>query len=161
MPPAASTPPRPVPGPSSSPGLILGLGLGLGWSLALLLSAQAASVTQTVLRSRGAAICPRLCPYDPFFGPIPSSPGLQDLVSHGQEEGSPGLLVETGAGAGLGWPTVLADVLFLLQRPPCWLLEPIIHGTSSPPIQNHPDAVASSCCPKASLLAGGCPLSPA
>lgn len=141
MPPAASTPPCPVPGPNNSPGLILGLGLGLGGSLALLPSAQAASITQTVLRSRGTTICPRLCPYDPFSGPTPSSLGLQDLVSHGQEEGSPRLLVETGAGPGLRWPSVLADVL-LLQRPPCWLLEPT-HGTSNSPIQNHPDAVAS------------------
>lgn len=141
VPPAASTPPCPVPGPNNSPGLILGLGLGLGGSLALLPSAQAASITQTVLRSRGTTICPRLCPYDPFSGPISSSLGLQDLVSHGQEEGSPWLLVETGAGPGLRWPSVLADVL-LLQRPPCWLLEPT-HGTSNSPIQNHPDAVAS------------------
>lgn len=59
------------------------------------------------------------------------------------------MLVETWAGPGLRWPTVLADVLFT-QRPPYWLLEPT-HGTSSPPIQHHPDAEASSCCPKASL----------
>lgn len=96
MPPAALTPPCPVPGPNNSPGLILGLGLGLGWSLALLPSAQAASITQTVLRSRGATIYPRLCPYDPFSGPIPSSLGLQDLMSYGQEKGNPGLLVERG-----------------------------------------------------------------
>lgn len=103
-----------------------------------------------VLRNRGSAICPRLCPYELFSSPTPSSLGLQDLVSHGQEEGSPGLLVEIGAGPGLRWPTVLADVLFLLQRPPCWLPGPI-HGTCSPLNQNRPDAAALSCCPKVFL----------
>lgn len=90
----------PSPCPNNSPGPILGLGLGLGWSLALLPSAQAASLTQTVLRSRGATICPRLCPYDPFSRPIPSSLGLQDLESHGQEEGSPGCWLKHGRGQG-------------------------------------------------------------
>lgn len=85
----------------------------------------------------------------------------------------PELLVETGAGPGLRWPTMLAGVLFLLQRPPCWLPGPR-HGTSSPPPnQNQSDAAALSCSPKAflggrvsfvtilSLLWGHCPLSPA
>lgn len=117
MPPAASTPPCPVPGPNNSPGLLLGLGLGLGWSLALLPAAQAASITDCP-KERRHHHRPQTVPFDPFSGPIPSSLGLQDLVSHGQEEGSPGLLVETAAGPGLRWPTVLADVPFLLQRPP-------------------------------------------
>lgn len=103
-----------------------------------------------VLRNRGTTICPRLCPYELFSSPTPSSLGLQGLVSHGQEEGSPRLLVETGAGPGLRWPTVLAGVLFLLQRPPCWLPGPR-HGTSSPLNQNRPDAAALSCCPKVFL----------
>lgn len=39
-------------------------------------------------KERGAAICPRLCPYELLSSLTPSSLGLQDLVSHGQEEGS-------------------------------------------------------------------------
>lgn len=82
--------------------------------------------------------------------PFPPAWGFRILCPMDKRKESLGCWLKE-AGPGLRWPTVLADVLFLLQRPPCWLLEPIIHGTSSPPIQNHPDAVASSCCPKASL----------
>lgn len=84
----------------------------------------------------------------PSLGPFPPAWGFRICVpwTRGRK---PWLLVETWAGPGLRWPTVFADILFL-QRPPCWLLEPI-HGTSSPPIQHHLDAEASSCCPKVSL----------
>lgn len=79
MPPAASTPPCPVPGPNNSPGLLLGLGLGLGWSLALLPAAQAASITQTVLRGGGTTIGPRLCPLTPSLVPFPPAWGFRIL----------------------------------------------------------------------------------
>lgn len=36
----------------------------------------------------GTVICPRLCPYELLSSSTPSSLGLQDLVSHGQKEGS-------------------------------------------------------------------------
>lgn len=96
-----------------------------------------------VLRNGGAAICPRLCPYELISNSTPSSLGLQDgscvLWTRGRKYHQE-LLVETGAGPGLRWPTMLADVLFLLQRLPCWLPGPR-HGTSSPP-----KSKSVSCC---------------